>query len=252
MGSDAGALETRAVRDGDDYVLTGRKSLASDAVLSDLLVIYASTDPSKRGRGTAAFLVPQGAPGLSYGARDESMGMRGASISDVILEGVRVPASYMVGQDGEGVKIALWTLERGRLTVSAIGVGLAQGALDYAIRYAKERTQFGQPISNFQGVQFMLADMAIKVETARIVLQHIAAMIDAGQPRTRYYASVSKCFSSDAAMSVTTDAVQVLGGYGYLKRHPVERMMRDAKTLQIYEGTNQIQRIVMARYLLQD
>jgi alkylation response protein AidB-like acyl-CoA dehydrogenase len=254
-GSDAAAMRTRAVRDGDHWVLNGTKRWITNAGVSDYYTVMAVTDADRGARGISAFVVEKSDPGVSFGAPEKKLGIKGSPTREVILEDVRIPADRIIGAEGTGFKTALATLDHTRVTIAAQALGIAQGALDYALGYVKERKQFGKPIGDFQGVQFMLADMAMKLEAARQLTYAAAAkseraMEGAKIPDLTFISSAAKCFASDAAMEITTDAVQLLGGYGYVKDYPVERMMRDAKITQIYEGTNQIQRVVMARQLL--
>src|SRR3954471_22929794 len=250
-GSDVASMTTRAVRDGDDYVITGNKVWITNAGISDLYTVFAKTDPSAGHRGISAFLVERDW-GIKVGKLEKKMGVRGSPTGEVIFEDVRVPAENMIGAEGEGFRLAMATLDRSRPTIGAQAVGIAQAAIDYASGYLKERRQFGRAISDFQGLQFMVADMAMKTEAARGLVYRACAIVDEGDPRgdLSKIGAMAKCFASDVAMLVTTDAVQLLGGYGYTTEFPVERMMRDAKITQIYEGTNQIQRIVMAKRLL--
>ena len=255
-GSDAGAMKTRAVRDGNHYVLGGQKRFITGASVSGLFTVFAVTDPAAGQRGTSCFVVEQGTPGFRIGRHEEKMGIRGSPTCELIFEDCRVPAENLIGKEGDGFKIALITLDQSRPGVAAQALGIADGALSFAMDYIKERKQFGQRIADFQGIQFMVADMATKVEAARLLVYRSAALIDAQGPvRGRLpvdinkLSAMAKMYASDTAMSVTTDAVQLLGGYGYIKEYPVERMMRDAKITQIYEGTNQIQRLVIARAL---
>jgi alkylation response protein AidB-like acyl-CoA dehydrogenase len=254
-GSDAAAMRTRAVRDGDHWVLNGTKMWITNAGVSQYYTVMAVTDPSAGARGISAFVVEKTDPGVSFGPPEKKLGIKGSPTRTVILENAQIPADRIIGAEGTGFKTALATLDHTRITIAAQALGIAQGALDYATGYVKERQQFGQPVAGFQGVQFMLADMAMKLEAARQLTYHAAALSEramAGQkaPGLTFASSAAKCFASDAAMAITTDAVQLLGGYGYVSDYPVERMMRDAKITQIYEGTNQIQRVVMARQLL--
>ena len=249
-GSDAANMRTRAVRDGDDWVLSGTKRWITGAGVSEYYTVMAVTDPDRGPRGITAFVVEKADDGVSFGAPEKKLGIKGSPTCEVYFDDVRIPASRMVGAEGEGFKIALRTLDHTRITIAAQALGIAQGALDYATGYVKERKQFGQAVAEFQGVQFMLADMAMKVEAARQLTYTAAAKSERSDADLTYYGAAAKCYASDAAMDVTTDAVQLLGGYGYVKDYPVERMMRDAKITQIYEGTNQIQRMVMARQLL--
>ncbi len=249
-GSDAAAMTTRYERDGDGFVITGTKRFITGAGVSHAYVVFATRDPAERAAGISAFLVMADDPGVSFGRKEDKMGIRGSPTREVVLERARIPADQLIGAEGEGFKIALATLDHSRPLIGAQALGIAQGALDFAARYATEREQFGKPIAEFQGVSFMLADMAMQLEAARLLVYKALALSDAKDPRMTYFSSVAKCFASDAAMRITTDAVQVLGGYGYVREYPVERFMRDAKITQIYEGTNQIQRVVIARELL--
>jgi alkylation response protein AidB-like acyl-CoA dehydrogenase len=248
-GSDAAAMRTRAVRDGDDYVIDGVKRWITNAGVSDFYTVFAVTDPDRRA-GISAFVVEKGDPGVSFGAPERKLGIKGSPTREVYLDRVRVPADRMIGAEHTGFATAMRTLDHTRVTIAAQAVGIAQGALDYALGYAKERRQFGKPIADFQGLQFMLADMGMKVEAARQLTYAAAGRSERNDADLTFFGAAAKCFASDTAMAVTTDAVQVLGGYGYTRDYPVERMMRDAKITQIYEGTNQVQRIVMARQLL--
>jgi len=249
-GSDAAAMASRAVRDGDGYVIDGTKRFITGGGVSKLYVYYAVTDPSAGSRGISAFVLEDTMPGLEIGKHEDKLGIRGSPTTEVICNGVRVPAANRLGEEGGGFKLALRALEHSRITIGAQALGIAQGALDYALGYVKEREQFGSRIADFQGIQFMLADMAMRVEAARALVYSAAAKADRGDTDLLFFSAASKCFASDVAMQVTTDAVQLLGGYGYVREYPVERMMRDAKITQIYEGTNQIQRVVMSRQLL--
>jgi alkylation response protein AidB-like acyl-CoA dehydrogenase len=246
-GSDAAALSTRATRDGDSYVLTGTKAWISGGGLADAYTLFARTSDDGP-RGISCFLLPGRAEGLSFGAPERKMGLTGSPTTLVNLDGVRVPASRRLGDEGEGFTIALGALDGGRLGIAAVATGLAQAALDHAVAYAKERQQFGKPIIDHQGLGFLLADMAAAVESSRATYLEAARRRDRGLPYARQ-AAVAKLVATDAAMKVTTDAVQVLGGYGYTKDFPVERYMREAKVMQIFEGTNQIQRLVISRHL---
>jgi alkylation response protein AidB-like acyl-CoA dehydrogenase len=249
-GSDVASMSTRATRDGDDYVLRGTKAWITNAGVSDLYVVFAKTDPEAKHRGISAFVVEKDSAGLSFGPPEPKMGMRGSPTCEVYLDDVRVPATNLVGEEGKGFTYAMGTLDSSRPIVGAQALGIAQGALDAATAYVKERKQFGQRVADFQGVQFMLADMATQVEAARLLVREACALYDAGDRRVSKLASMAKLFASDTAMRVTTDAVQLLGGSGYTRHHAVERMMRDAKVTQIYEGTNQVQRIVIGRAVL--
>jgi alkylation response protein AidB-like acyl-CoA dehydrogenase len=249
-GSDAAAMKTRAVRDGDDWVLNGVKRWITNAGESEFYTVMAVTDPEKRSRGISAFVIEKSDEGVSFGAPEKKLGIKGSPTREVYLDRVRVPADRMIGAEGTGFETAMRTLDHTRVTIAAQAVGVAQGALDHALGYAKERQQFGKPIADFQGLQFLLADMGMKVEAARQMTYAAAGRSERGDKDLTFFGAAAKCFASDVAMEVTTDAVQVLGGYGYTRDYPVERMMRDAKITQIYEGTNQVQRIVIARQLL--
>ncbi|HIU64997.1 MAG TPA: acyl-CoA dehydrogenase family protein [Candidatus Avacidaminococcus intestinavium] len=248
-GSDAGGVATRAVKDGDNYILNGTKAFITNAGVADTFLIFANTRKSGGIRGLTAFIVPKDTPGFKVGKKEDKMGIRPSNTCELILQDVVVPATSRVGREGEGFRIAMTTLDSARPFVGAVSVGLAQAALDLAVKYAKERKQFGQPISSFQMVQSMIADMAMKVETARLLVLKACWMRDQGVNFTKE-AAMSKCYAADIAMQVTTDAVQIMGGYGYSKEYPAEKMMRDAKIMQIYEGTNQIQRLVIANKIL--
>ncbi|MFH8609590.1 acyl-CoA dehydrogenase [Streptomyces sp. NPDC018029] len=250
-GSDAAGMKTKAVRDGDYWVLNGVKRWITNAGVSEYYTVMAVTDPEKRSKGISAFVVEKGDEGVSFGAPEKKLGIKGSPTREVYLDNVRIPADRMIGEEGTGFATAMKTLDHTRITIAAQALGIAQGALDYAKGYVKERKQFGKPIGDFQGVQFMLADMAMKVEAARQLTYAAAAKSERGDSDLTFQGAAAKCFASDVAMEVTTDAVQLLGGYGYTRDYPVERMMRDAKITQIYEGTNQVQRIVMARNLPQ-
>jgi alkylation response protein AidB-like acyl-CoA dehydrogenase len=254
-GSDAVSMKTRAVRDGEHWVLNGTKMWITNAGVSDYYTVMAVTDPTLGARGISAFVVEKGDEGVSFGAPEKKLGIKGSPTRQVIMDDVRIPAERIIGEEGTGFKTALATLDHTRITIAAQALGIAQGALDYAVGYVKERRQFGKPVADFQGVQFMVADMAMKLEAARQLTYHAAvkserAMNGETVKDLTFVSSACKCLASDVAMEVTTDAVQLLGGYGYVKDYPVERMMRDAKITQIYEGTNQIQRVVMARQIL--
>ncbi len=249
-GSDAVSMSTRAVRDGDHYVLNGVKRWITNAGVSQFYTVFAVTDPDARSKGISAFLVDRNDEGVSFGAPEKKLGIKGSPTCEVYLDRVRIPESRLIGAECTGFATAMRTLDHTRVTIAAQAVGIAQGALDYALSYAKERQQFGRPIADFQGLQFMLADMGMKVEAARQLTYAAAGRSERNDKDLTFFGAAAKCFASDTAMQVTTDAVQVLGGYGYTREYPVERMMRDAKITQIYEGTNQVQRIVMARQLL--
>jgi len=254
-GSDAAAMRTRAVSDGDSFILNGTKRWITNAGISRFYTVMAVTEPEAGQRGVSAFVVERDDPGFSFGALEHKLGIKGSPTRELYFDNCVIPADRMIGEEGSGFRTALATLDHTRITIAAQALGIAQGALDYAAGYVRERKQFGQAIAEFQGIQFMLADMAMKVEAARQLTYAAAArseraMAGAKVPDLTFISSACKCFASDVAMEVTTDAVQLLGGYGYTREYPVERMMRDAKITQIYEGTNQIQRVVMARQLL--
>ena len=249
-GSDAGGMQTRYRRDGDSFVLDGTKRFISGAGVSHAYVVFATRDPSAGTAGISAFLVMKDDPGVSFGRKEDKMGVRGSPTREVVLEGCRIPVDRLIGEEGRGFAYAMKTLDQSRPAVGAQAVGIAQGAFDVAVRYAMEREQFGKPLADLEAIRIMLADMAMKIEASRMLVYRALAACDADDPRTTYHASVAKCFAGDAAMAVTTDAVQILGGYGYIREYPVERFMRDAKITQIYEGTNQIQRVVIARQIL--
>jgi len=249
-GSDAGAMKTRAVRDGDAYVLNGVKRWITNAGTSDYYTVFAVTDADKGARGISAFVVEKSDEGVSFGAPEKKLGIKGSPTREVYFDDVRIPADRMIGEEDSGFATAMRVLDHTRVTIAAQAVGIAQGALDYALEYAKERQQFGKPIADFQGLQFMLADMGMKVEAARQLTYAAAGRSERFEDDLTFFGAAAKCFASDTAMQVTVDAVQVISGYGYTREYPVERMMRDAKITQIYEGTNQVQRIVMARQLL--
>jgi butyryl-CoA dehydrogenase len=251
-GSDAASVKTRAVKKGDRYILNGRKRFITGAGIADFYVVIASTSPERGVRGLSAFIVDKGIKGFSFGEPEDKMGIRASVQRDLIFEDVEVPEENLLGQEGEGFKIAMMTLERSRPIVAAQAVGIAQGAFEEALKYAKERVQFGQPIISFQAIQFMLADMAIQIEAARSLVYSVARYVDAGGKNMAKVSAMAKTFASDVAMKVTVDAVQIFGGYGYMRDYPVEKYMRDAKITQIYEGTNQIQRLVIARSLLRE
>jgi alkylation response protein AidB-like acyl-CoA dehydrogenase len=254
-GSDAAGMRTRAVRDGDSFILNGTKRWISNAGVSDYYTVMVVTDPDAGARGISAFVVEKGDEGFSFGAPEHKLGIKGSPTRELFFDNCVIPADRMIGEEGSGFRTALATLDHTRVTIAAQALGIAQGALDYAVGYVRERKQFGKAIAEFQGIQFMVADMAMKLEAARQLTYAAAARSEramAGEkvPDLTFISSACKCFASDVAMDVTTDAVQLLGGYGYVHDYPVERMMRDAKITQIYEGTNQIQRVVMARQLL--
>lgn len=250
-GSDAAAMRSRAVKEGDGWRITGTKRFITNAGVSDRYVYFAITDPDgEKGNNITAFLVNAETDGFSLGKTEKKMGIRGSPTREVILDGVKVADDAVIGEVDRGFQLAMKTLDYSRPTIAAQALGIAQGALDYAVRYTSEREQFGKPVAQFQGVQFMLADMAMAIEASRLLTYKAAALAEAGDSNVGYFAAIAKAFASDTAMNVTTDGVQLLGGYGYIKDFPLERMMRDAKITQIYEGTNQIQRVVIARRLL--
>jgi alkylation response protein AidB-like acyl-CoA dehydrogenase len=250
-GSDTASMKTRAVADGDDWILNGQKSWITNAGFADYYTVLAVTDPKgRRGANVSAFVVEKTDEGFDFGAKERKLGIKGSPTRELHFDNVRIPGDRMVGAPGEGLKIALRTLDHTRVTIGAQAVGIAQGALDFALGYVKERKQFGSRLADFQGLQFMLADMAMTLEAARQMVYVAAAKSERNDPDLAFFGAAAKCYASDVAMQVTTDAVQLLGGYGYTRDFPVERMMRDAKITQIYEGTNQIQRVVMARQLL--
>ncbi len=254
-GSDAANQKTKAVRDGEDWVLSGVKRWISNAGVSEYYTVLARTDsgladPAKRTKGITAFVVEKSDEGVTFGAPEKKLGIKGSPTREVYLDDVRIPGDRIIGEVGEGFSIAMRTLDHTRVTIAAQAVGVAQGALDYALGYIQERQQFGHPISDFQGLQFMVADMGMKVEAARQLTYAAAGRSERGDADLTFFGAAAKAFASDTAMQVTTDAVQLLGGYGFTSDYPLERMMRDAKITQIYEGTNQVQRVVMAKQLL--
>ena len=249
-GSDAAGLRTTARRVGDHYVLNGSKQWCTNGDHAGVICVFATVDPSKRAKGVTAFLVEAGTPGFTVGKKERKMGIRGSPTVALHFNDCAIPVEQRLGGEGEGFAIAMRTLDVTRPATGALALGIAQAALDAALGYARERRQFGQRIGDFQGIQFMLADMAMQVHGARLMIHHAARQVDAAFTGNTYEASMAKCWAADAAMKVTTDAVQIFGGYGYTREFPVERFMRDAKIMQIYEGTNQIQRMVIARELL--
>jgi len=252
-GSDAGSMITRAERDGDFYILNGEKKWNTNGAVASLNTIFAVTEPGRGARGVSAFVVEEGTPGYRVGKHEDKMGIRCVPVVEIHLENCRVPAANLLGgSEGRGFKHAMITLDRARPGVAAQAIGLAQGALDLAIQFTHERQQFGQSVSSFQGVQWMLADMATEIEAARQLVHHAARVIDSGHKSITKVSAMCKLFATDVAMKVTTDCVQLFGGYGYCKDYPIEKYMRDAKITQIYEGTNQIQRLVIARSLLRE
>ena len=251
-GSDAASIQTRASLDGNNYIINGRKCFITNGGIADLYSAFVVTNPEKKGeeQGISAILIDKGTKGLSSGPPEEKMGMRGSNTTDVIFEDCVVPKENLIGVEGHGWAIAMGTLNMSRPAVGAQAVGIAQGALEIAIQYANQRVQFGKPIAKFQGIRFMLADMATQIEAARSLVYRAAAIIDSKEGDPDMLSAMAKYFSSDVAMRVTTDAVQILGGYGYMRDYKVERMMRDAKVTQIYEGSNQVQRMVVAHHLV--
>ncbi len=248
-GSDAGALKTRAEKSGDEYALNGEKCFITNGPHASLYTVFATTNPSLHHKGITAFAVPRSAPGLTPGKDEEKMGHRASSTSTIRFEGVRVPEADRLGAEGDGFSLAMRTLDQTRTPIGAIATGIAQAALDYAAAYSLKRQTFGKPIAEHQAIQIKLANMAQDVHAARLLMWHAAWSIDHGQSGT-LESSIAKCFGSDAAMRVTDEAIQTFGGYGYMKEYPVEKLLRDAKLTQIYEGANEIQRIVIARELL--
>jgi alkylation response protein AidB-like acyl-CoA dehydrogenase len=248
-GSDTASIKTKAVRSGDKYVLSGRKCFITNGGIADFYLVFASTAPKKGSRGISAFVVPAGTRGLSAGKKEDKMGMRASPTTDLILDDVQLPAENRVGEENEGFSLLMRTLDTSRPTIGAQALGIADGALSYAVAYAKERKQFGRAIVEFQGINFLLSEMATKVESARALLYAVTKSYDDGFRSVSPYAAMTKLLASDVAMAVTTDCLQVMGGYGYMKDHPLERLMRDAKVTQIYEGTNQIQKVVISKWL---
>ncbi|MHB1419956.1 MAG: acyl-CoA dehydrogenase [Bacillota bacterium] len=248
-GSDAGSTRTTAVLDGDDYIINGSKIFITNAGDAEIYVVMASTDKSKSHRGISSFIVEKGTPGFSFGRKEKKMGIRSSSTMELVFDNCRIPRENLLGEEGQGFKIALSTLDGGRIGIASQALGIAQGALEAAVVYAKEREQFGQPISNFQAIQFMFADMSTQIEAARLLVYRAAYLESNSLPYGKE-AAMAKLFASETAMAVTTKAVQIFGGYGYTREYPVERMMRDAKITEIYEGTSEIQRVVIASHIL--
>lgn len=248
-GSDPASLTTTATLDGTDYILNGTKCFITNGGVAETFIVFATTDKSKGSKGITAFIVEKDTPGFSIGKKEEKMGIRASSTTEILLDNCRVPKENMLGKEGDGFKIAMVVLDTARIGIGAQALGIAQAAYEEAVKYAKVRKQFGKPIAEFQAVAFMLADMAIQIEAARQVVYNAAAMKDAGLPHGKE-AAIAKTFASDTAVKVAVDAIQVLGGYGYSREYPVERLLRDAKITQIYEGTNQIQRVVIAGHIL--
>ncbi|MCG2660809.1 MAG: acyl-CoA dehydrogenase family protein, partial [Kiritimatiellae bacterium] len=251
-GSDAGAIATTATKDGDDYILNGTKQWITNGGEAEIYSVVTKTDKSKGSRGASVFIVEKGMPGFTFGKKENKMGIRASATRELVFQDCRVPKANILGKEGLGFIVAMKTFDMSRPGVAAQALGIAAGALDEAVKYSRERRQFGKPICSFQGVQFMLADMATQVEAARALVYAAARYIDTGAKDVSKISAMCKLFASDTAMRVTTDAVQVLGGYGYMKEYPVEKMMRDAKITQIYEGTNQIQREVIALNLIKE
>ena len=251
-GSDAGGMKTTAKKDGNDYVLNGVKHFITNGGVAKFYTIIAVTDPAKGARGASAFIVEEGTPGFSYGKKENKMGIRASATCELVFEDCRIPAENLIGKEGQGFPIAMRTLDRTRPGVASQALGIAQGALDQAVQYSRKRIQFGQPISSFQAIQFKLADMATHIEAARALIYSVARMIDAGVKDFAKESAMCKLYASDVAMAVTTEAVQIFGGYGYMKEYPVEKMMRDAKITQIYEGTSEIQRSVIGKHLIKE
>jgi acyl-CoA dehydrogenase len=248
-GSDAANMKVTARKVGNDYVLNGTKQFITNGGVATYQIVFAVTDASKGANGVSAFVVPSNTPGVVAGKEEDKMGQRAANTAQMVYQDAVVPAANRLGNEGEGFKLAMKTLDQSRASIGALAVGLARAAMEAAIEYAKQRHAFGQPIANFQMIQAMLADMSIKIETARLITWKAAWLVD-NNIRASLESAIAKCYASDIAMQVTTDAVQVFGGYGYMRDYPVEKFMRDAKLIQIYEGTNQIQRVVIARQLL--
>jgi len=248
-GSDAAAMKTKAVKDGDAWLISGSKKWISNAGFSDFYTVLAQTDPALGAKGITAFVIEKSDPGVSFGAHEKKMGFRGSPTREVYFDNVKISDDRRIGEIGSGFALAMKTLDHTRITIAAQALGIAQGAFEVATKYSHERKQFGKEIFDFQGVQFMLADMAMNIAAARQLTYSAAVKSERGEKDLTFFSAAAKCFATDVAMKVTTDAVQVLGGYGYVSDYPVERMMRDAKLTQIYEGTNQVQRVVMARHL---
>ncbi len=248
-GSDAAAMKTKAVKSGSDWIISGSKKWISNAGFSDFYTVLAQTDPALGAKGITAFVVEKSDAGVSFGAHEKKMGFRGSPTREVYFDNVKISDDRRLGEVGSGFALAMKTLDHTRITIAAQALGIAQGAFEVATKYSHERKQFGKEIFDFQGVQFMLADMAMNIAAARTLTYSAAVKSERGEKDLTFFSAAAKCFATDVAMKVTTDAVQVLGGYGYVSDYPVERMMRDAKLTQIYEGTNQVQRVVMARHL---
>jgi len=251
-GSDAGAIQTTAKRDGDAYILNGTKHFITNGGVAKYYTVIASTDPARGSRGASAFIVEDGTPGLSFGKKEDKMGIRASATCEVVFEDCRIPKANLLGKEGQGFMVAMKTLDKSRPGVAAQALGIATGAYEHAVRYSRTRRQFGVSIASFQAVQFLLADMATEIEAVRALLYATARMIDQGEKEYAKESAMCKVLAGDVAMKVTTDAVQIFGGYGYMKDYPVEKYMRDAKITQIYEGTNQIQRGVIARHVIKE
>ena len=251
-GSDAGAVKTTAMREGGGYILKGTKQWITNGGEAEIYTVIAATDKSRGSRGLSAFILEKGSEGFSFGKKESKLGIRGSATRELIFQDCFIPGENLLGKEGQGFLIAMRTFDQSRPGVAAQAIGIAQGALEEAVAYAQKREQFGKPIASFQGIQFMLADMATQIEAARALTYAVARMIDKGVRRIAKASAMAKLFASDVAMRVTTDAVQILGGYGYMKDYPVEKMMRDAKITQIYEGTNQIQRAIIASNLIKE
>ncbi|MCX6353276.1 MAG: acyl-CoA dehydrogenase family protein [Candidatus Aureabacteria bacterium] len=251
-GSDAGAIQTTARREGDYYVINGTKQWITNGGEASIYTVIAMTDKARGSRGASAFIVEKETPGFTFGKKENKMGIRASATRELIFQDCRVPVENLLGKEGQGFIVAMKTFDASRPGVAAQALGIAQGALDEAVTYARQREQFGKPIISFQGIQFMLADMATKVEASRALVYAVARAVDRGETKIAKESAMAKLFASDMAMQVTVDAVQILGGYGYMKEYPVEKMMRDAKITQIYEGTNQIQRTIIASHLVKE
>ena len=251
-GSDAGGIQTTAKKEGDYYILNGTKQWITNGGEAEIYSVVAITDKSRGARGASAFIVEKGTPGFSFGKKEKKMGIRSSATTDLIFENCKIPAENLLGKEGHGFLVAMKTFDKSRPGVAAQAVGIAQGALDHAVKYSRERIQFDKPISSFQGIQFMLADMTTQIEASRALVFATARMVDSGEKNIAKASAMVKLFASDVAMKVTTDAVQIFGGYGYMREYPVEKYMRDAKITQIYEGTNQIQRGVIAANLIKE
>jgi butyryl-CoA dehydrogenase len=248
-GTDSASQQTTAVKNGDDYIINGSKMFITNGGEAETYVIFAMTDKSKGNKGITAFILEKGMPGFTFGKKEDKLGIRSSQTMELVFQDVRVPAANRLGKEGDGFKIAMTTLDGGRIGVAAQALGIAEAALDLSIKYSKERVQFGKPICRNQGLSFMMADMATKIEASRMLVYRAAYLKDQGKPFSKE-AAMAKMFASDSAMSITVDAIQIFGGYGYSKEYPVERLMRDAKICQIYEGTNQAQRLVISGSIL--